>query len=166
MQNLVVFVVLGVAADNIFVFSDAWKQSGRERNIRKDLIKRMNYSWRRASKAMLMTSSTTAFAFLASAFSRIMPIQTFGIFASMIIVVNFILVVTLYPALIIVEEKIIKKYLYCCCRKKKKARSEDFGDDDVEERPVNAHSKRKIHVFAKLSLLERFFGGPWDWFIN
>jgi hypothetical protein len=28
LQNLAVFVVLGIAADDVFVFTDAWKQSG------------------------------------------------------------------------------------------------------------------------------------------
>ena len=74
MHNLVIFVVLGVAADDVFVFTDAWRQSSREPLIKDDLVKRMNYSWRRAAKAMLVTSSTTGFAFLASALSRMMPI--------------------------------------------------------------------------------------------
>ncbi len=39
MQNLVVFVVLGIAADDVFVFTDAWKQSAKERSIQGDLKK-------------------------------------------------------------------------------------------------------------------------------
>lgn len=27
MQNLVIFIVLGIAADNIFVYFEAWEQS-------------------------------------------------------------------------------------------------------------------------------------------
>ena len=46
MQNLVIFVVLGIAADDVFVFTDAWKQSGREKSLKHDLRKRMAYSWR------------------------------------------------------------------------------------------------------------------------
>ena len=62
----------------------------------------MNYTWRRAAKAMLVTSSTTAIAFFATGFSKIMPIRTFGYFAGIIVPMNFILVITLYPAFIIV----------------------------------------------------------------
>ena len=119
---MAIFVVLGVAADDIFVFTDAWRQSGRERTIRKDLVKRMNYTWRRAAKAMLVTSSTTAFAFLSSSFSKIMPIRTFGIYAAIIIPMNFILVITLYPAIIIVDERVIKrinKKIFFCKKTKK-----------------------------------------------
>ena len=168
LQNLVVFVVLGVAADNIFVFTDAWRQSGRERVIRKDLVKRMNFTWRRAAKAMLVTSSTTAFAFLSSGFSALMPIKSFGYFAAIIIPMNFLLVIALYPALIIVEERIVKKInakIFFCRKKKEADQEEDFNDNDVEERPENGSSKR-IHKDPKPSLLERFFGGPWNWFIN
>ena len=86
------------------------------------MIKRMNYTWRRAAKAMLVTSSTTAFAFLASSFSKLMPIRSFGIFAAIIIPMNFILVITLYPAVLIIDERIVKKInakIFSICRKKK-----------------------------------------------
>ena len=160
-------MVLGVAADDIFVFTDAWRQSGRERTIRKDLVKRMNYTWRRAAKAMLVTSSTTAIAFLSSAFSKLMPIRSFGIFAAIIIPMNFILVITLFPALIVVEERVIKKInaKICFCRKRSSKKQEDFSENEFEERP-NANKEKRIHVPQKPSILERFFGGPWNWFIN
>ena len=160
-------MVLGVAADDIFVFIDAWKQSGRERVIRKDLVKRMNYTWRRAAKAMLVTSSTTAFAFLASAFSKLMPIRSFGIFAAIVIPMNFILVITLFPALVIVDEKIIKKInakIFSCKKSKKSPNEEDFKENEFEERP--AVPEKRIHKAPKPSILERFFGGPWNWFIS
>ena len=123
----------------------------------------MNYTWRRAAKAMLVTSLTTAFAFLASAFSKIVPIKTFGIFAAIIIPMNFILVIVLYPALIIVNEKIIKKLnskIFGYCRSKKR-NEEDIEEDYCEERP-QTHRKVTIYKPPTPSLLERFFGGPWN----
>jgi len=72
MQNLVIFVVLGIAADDVFVFTDAWKQSAKEKALKDSINKRMAYTWRRAAKAMLVTSSTTGFAFIASSFSKLL----------------------------------------------------------------------------------------------
>lgn len=57
---------------------------------------------------MFVTSSTTCVAFLANYFSPIMPIKAFGIFAAIIIPVNYILVIWIFPALIILEENYIR----------------------------------------------------------
>lgn len=56
---------------------------------------------------MLITSMTTVFAFLATAISVIMPIMTYGIFAAINILVNFILVITLFPAFLVLREKFL-----------------------------------------------------------
>lgn len=66
---MTLFIVLGVAADDIFVFFDAWKQSATKKPLENDLVKRMSFTFHRASRSMLVTSSTTAMAFLANAFS-------------------------------------------------------------------------------------------------
>lgn len=74
----------------------------------------MAVTFRRASKAMLATSSTTSAAFLATGMSPIMPISSFGIFAGILIPVNYILVITFYPAIVIVHyNHFIDK---CCCK--------------------------------------------------
>lgn len=72
----------------------------------------MAYTLKRAAKAMFVTSSTTCVAFLANYFSPIMPIKAFGIFAAVIIPVNFLLVCWTFPALVIFEENYIKKKCY------------------------------------------------------
>lgn len=109
LHSLAVFIVLGIAADDIFVFIDAWRQSEKvaPRFFRDDKKLRMAYAWRRSVRAMAVTSSTTSVAFIANVFSPIMPIKAFGIFAGVIIPVNYILVVTfLPPATIFFEEHI------------------------------------------------------------
>lgn len=124
LHTLVIFIVLGIAADDIFVFIDAWRQSEKIKQFAGDKKKRMAYSWRRAVRAIAVTSSTTSVAFFANAFSPIMPIKSFGIFAGVIIQMNYILIVLFFPAAtIIYEEKIHGKCsLYCgrifsCCNK-------------------------------------------------
>lgn len=68
----------------------------------------MAVTYRRATKAMFATSSTTGAAFLATGLSPIMPISSFGFFAGILIPVNFILVITFYPALLMIFEKYTK----------------------------------------------------------
>mmetsp|Transcript_11916 Transcript_11916/g.18379 ORF Transcript_11916/g.18379 Transcript_11916/m.18379 type:complete len:135 (+) Transcript_11916:2346-2750(+) len=101
---MVVFVVLGISADNIFVTWDAWCQSDTYPQLQGDFKKRMAYTFRRSATALLATSSTTAFAFMANGFSSLMPVSAFGWFAFVIIPVNYILIVLYYPAYLIIYE--------------------------------------------------------------
>ena len=76
-----------------------------------------------------MTSSTTCVAFLANYFSPIMPIKAFGIFAAIIIPVNFLLVIWIFPALIIFEDKYIKAWFEKCCTRKPAAKARYEGGE-------------------------------------
>lgn len=69
----------------------------------------MAYTFRRASKSLLATSSTTAFAFMANGFSSLMPISAFGWFAFVIIPVNYVLIVLYFPAYLIVYENNVRE---------------------------------------------------------
>jgi predicted RND superfamily exporter protein len=88
---MIVFVVLGVAVDNIFVIWDAWTQSEQIKCIKNDQKKRMAYTFRRAAHSISATSSTTAFAFLSNGFSSLMPLSAFGYFCFVVVPVNFAL---------------------------------------------------------------------------
>ena len=78
----------------------------------------MAVTFKRAAKAMLATSSTTSAAFLATGFSAIMPISSFGIYAGILVPINYILVITFFPALLIIYETKLKE---CCCSSKNKS---------------------------------------------
>jgi len=98
------FLVLGIAADDIFVFHDAWVQSAKlfapyERH------ERMAYTIRRAYRQMVITSCTTSVAFLANYFSDLIPVCTFGVYAAIIVQVNFLLAITYFPAVEMMLEK-------------------------------------------------------------
>ena len=106
---MITFVVLGISADNIFVIWDAWCQSDSYEVYSGDFRKRMAYTFRRAYKAILATSSTTAFAFLSNGFSALMPISAFGWFAFVIVPVNYVLIVFYFPCFLIIYEETIKE---------------------------------------------------------
>lgn len=85
--------------------------------------KRLAYSFRRAARAMAITSSTTAVAFFATSISPIMQISAFGLFAGVIVPVNYLLVILVFPPAVIWYEKTILakredgrwRYPYCIC---------------------------------------------------
>ena len=129
-----IFLVIGIAADDIFVFMDAWKQSEHvgpevmqkdndKGDSNAELKRRMAYSFRRSARAMSITSSTTAAAFFANLFSPIMPIRSFGIFSGFLIPMNFCLVVIVMPCAVIFWERNIKgRFKYCCIPRSDKER--------------------------------------------
>ena len=90
---------------------------------------RMSYAWKRAVRAIAVTSSTTAVAFMSNTLSPMMPIQSFGIYAAIIIPANYFLIIMLFPAAVIIYEDKLEVYKCCCCCKKTK--SGQLGDDAV-----------------------------------
>ena len=143
LNNLVIFIVLGIAADDFFVLMDAWRQSETMPELRAtegdDLEletkkNRMAYAIRRSARAMFVTSSTTCVAFLANVFSPIMPIKAFGIFAAIVIPADFILVCLIFPSLIIFEENVIRPRFNVCC---------SFKKNTLRHRPSNTAEEPK-----------------------
>lgn len=126
---LVLFIIIGIGADDIFVFVDAWNQAPSQPDLpqlKHDLVMRMQWTYARASKAMFVTTLTTACAFAATGVSRIMPIATFGYFAASVLVFNYVLVITLFPLCVITWERRIRHEKLCCwhwCRSNKADRS-------------------------------------------
>ena len=121
---LVIFVVLGVGADDIFVLVDAYKQTrgryavgdtvrghGVVKNRGEVLDLRMADAYERAFKAIFNTSFTTAMAFVSNVISPVMPISSFGIFAALCIVLNYVIVITWTPTAIVLYHKVS----FCFC---------------------------------------------------
>lgn len=103
---LAIFLVLGVGADDVFVFVDAWKQSAQcPPRISASETTRMYYAYSRTVSAVFNTSFTTAMAFVSTAISPIMPISSFGIYAALSIVLNYLFVITVTPPLVILWER-------------------------------------------------------------
>ena len=111
----------------------------------------MAYTFKRAFKAILVTSSTTSVAFLANGLSDIVPIRAFGIFAAIIIPVNFVLIILIMPAIQLIHDRyFLKCFTYgkifgFCCKCCKKGDSEAGADGEEGQ-----------------DALTRFFSGPYD----
>uniref|UniRef100_A0A7S3MTB7 SSD domain-containing protein n=1 Tax=Strombidium inclinatum TaxID=197538 RepID=A0A7S3MTB7_9SPIT len=138
-----IYLVLGIASDDIFVFIDAWKQSAHPSpevllGIQK---KRKAYAFRRAVCAMAVTSSTISVAFFANIFNPVMPIKSFGIIAGVIISINYFLVVMFMPPATVFFEK-----RGCCCIR-------------------GCWSSSKEYEKPEIGRIEKFFDQKWNYFV-
>ena len=135
--------------------------------------KRLRYSFRRAARAMAITSSTTAVAFFANGLSSIQHIQVFGIFAGIIVPLNYFLVIMVFPpAVVWYEENIIAKVTDDCGNPV----MDEMGNEQYK-RPMcicwgRFKKKKEIELdedgkpLAKLSRTERFFDEKINWFVG
>eukprot|EP00466_Bigelowiella_natans_P019211 jgi/Bigna1/85675/estExt_fgenesh1_pg.C_50195 len=159
---LVVFLVLGIGADDIFVFIDGWRQAkesvdGLKRQLdpQSYLDLRMIFAYEHTVAAVFNTSFTTVVAFLATAVSPIMPIATFGILAATAIVVNYIFVITITPAVVVCYHLWFEKK-WCCCLEqpeevagRKSANVEKGQQQEIEGRrrvlPRSGSNSKQVH---------------------
>eukprot|EP01084_Bolivina_argentea_P181575 313584_1 len=91
-----VWIILGIGCDDIFVFISSYRRS----SIYLSDIKRMSFAFREAGTAMLVTSVTTAFSFYSLCFSKISPVPEFGFLVGTLVIINYFLVMTFFPAIL------------------------------------------------------------------
>ena len=121
-----VFLV-GIAADDAFVYIDIWNQSTRERREKRggtpsnkderdqEMIHVTVETMKHASMSMFVTSFTTSSAFFASLTSEIASIRLFGLYSGLSILCMFFLMVTWLPAAVIIEQTVFSEFR--CCSK-------------------------------------------------
>ncbi|XP_065833295.1 protein dispatched homolog 1-like isoform X2 [Oscarella lobularis] len=123
--NLLSFiVVIGVGADDVFVYLDIWRHTKTTRPDA-DVASWIDMTLKHAALAMFVTSFTTATAFYTNAISAITALRVFGIFAGTAIIMNYLLMITWLPAVIVIHEKYFGGFCGRCCR-----RSDDDGGGD------------------------------------
>jgi predicted RND superfamily exporter protein len=140
---LVVLIVLGIGADNTFLFNDTWRRDIPA--LKGNLEGRVALSLRKASGAIIATSVTNFVAFLGTCFSPLMPIAGFGIFALTVVAIDYILIILILPAYYIFYEKhlacafswrALLRKVYCrccpCCCPKRSAHTQKAPDDNKE----------------------------------
>lgn len=161
LQILSIFLLLGIGADDVFVFTDAWKQSRVELGTEADALTRMTWTYRRAVRAMTVTSITTAAAFFVTATSPIMPISTLGVWAGLLVLVQFALVITAYPSAVVLWHRFWSQRGFLPCFERKR-RSEGPRSIPLYLKCVPGRWQKKRDTSGlHYSFLERFFGGPW-----
>lgn len=162
LQILSIFLLLGIGADDVFVFTDAWKQATIVLGPDVDLLTRMTWTYRRAVRAMTVTSLTTAAAFFVTAASPIMPIATLGIWAGILILLQFVLVITMYPCATVIWHRFWRPRM--AVRLFKKVPEEDVEKENatpIWHRLLPVSKRPNIRNVGEYRAVERFFHGPW-----
>ena len=142
---LTIFIVLGIGADDIYVFYDVWRNTGHEDYP--TLAHRLSDAYRKSVFSMLFTSTTTAVAFFASAISPLLATRSFGVFSGIVIIVNYISVIIYFPTVVIMYHTkfqhlkwpcvvFCKQLFKSCCRKSKDCTEETSSSD------YNIYSKK------------------------
>ena len=112
-----IFIVAAIGADDIFIFMDAYKQSAHRfpENL-VSLETRMSWVYRRTGFAMAITSATTCAAFLCTLITPLVTIQSFGIFCAFVILLDYVLVMTLFcTAVVIYHDRFEGRSCFGCC---------------------------------------------------
>ena len=117
LQFLAIFIILGIGVDDVFVFYDSFEDASKAVGIRGDTLEaRLNYAYDHAGRAMLVTSMTSGAAFAANIASAIPAVQVFGVFIAVMVLVNYFLVITWFPACLAAHDRYWrsrKDYKYC-----------------------------------------------------
>ena len=128
---IAIFLALGIGADDLFVFLDAWRQSSRATAVasyteaqaaaaaatassdRATLEARMASTLSRTASTVLATSLTTAMSFVGTALSPLFPIASLGVYAAFIVSVMYVLSISWWPCAVLIHELYIAPFPHC-----------------------------------------------------
>ena len=102
-------LIIGVGADDTFVYLDIWRQSLSDHQG-SPLHVIIQNTLHHATVTMLVTSLTTAGSLYASIISDVTAVKCFALFSGTAILMNFFLTLTLLPAVIIVQHRFVTWY--------------------------------------------------------
>ncbi|KAL5008655.1 hypothetical protein ScPMuIL_014236 [Solemya velum] len=149
-----IFIILGIGADDIFVFYDTWRLAGG--NEWPSLSHRLSACCMKASKSTFVTSLTTCVAFLVSALSPLLAVSTFGIFSGILIIINYISVIVFFPTVICTHQYIIE-YIdgrFPCLSHNLKCQCRCLGRKNIETEQIQKFSEQnRVVKFLK----DRYF---------
>lgn len=165
LNTLSIFIVAAIGADDIFVFMDAYKQSAYMGDVLDSFEKRMDYVYRRSGLAMAITSATTCTAFLCTLITPIPIVKAFGIFAAIVIFIDYVLVMTLFcSAVVVYHNKFEGRCCDCNCKNsdpnptevaRQLTKGEWDGNDEVEHADSLRRSQVKREKGEKISMFFR-----------
>ncbi|VDI79206.1 Hypothetical predicted protein [Mytilus galloprovincialis] len=142
-----IFIILGIGADDVFIFYDTWRLSGNTEYPSK--AHRLSDCYRKAAKTTFVTSLTTMAAFLVSAPSPLLPVSSFGLFSGMLVGVNYLFDLICFPVVILVYSEAIKpmfdkcvSYFPCC-------RSEELKSERTISQESLIITHRRSRLYSK-----------------
>jgi predicted RND superfamily exporter protein len=142
------------------IFNDAYIQSQYHPHVLTDLETRMSWVYRRTGLAMGITSWTTCAAFLCCLTTPLPGLQSFGIFAALVIFIDYVLVMTMYCTAVIIYHNRYENNgkLGCCCpcgpvvpNNTERARIAIEGSDgEIKRDFVSEFFRTKVAGFVKV----------------
>ena len=150
------FIILGIGADNIFVFYDMWRASDVYEY--RSLAHRLSDVYKRAVVSMFFTTLTTVVAFLSTAILPLLGIRAFGLFAATVVAVNFMSVILQFPIVVLMFHKYFQHTKWPCCvpcmflRRRLCPKEDTVGADneqkDHNRKPQTLHNSHNGEVKA------------------
>lgn len=111
---LLPFLIICIGADDIFVFMDTWKASAsKPPSISGTTETRLVWTYKTAASAMFTTTATTVLALCMTATSSIPFIATFGVKGALVVLMDYVLVISWFPTTVIVYHTYIE-HATCC----------------------------------------------------
>lgn len=126
-------IFLGIGADDTFIFCKMWQVNKKDQSNENNINKILSKTFYHAFNSMFVSMLTTAVAFWGSYVSSVTAISCFryvliksntekfiiivyfSIFAGTAIIVNFILMVTWFPAGLVIWEQVCISRYFCRC---------------------------------------------------
>ncbi|XP_033310868.1 protein dispatched [Bombus bifarius] len=105
MNLLAIVVVVGIGADDAFIYCKIWEKEKEKKISNNGLVRLVQETMKHAVPSMFVTSLTTAVAFFASVVSNVTAINCFSLFSGMTVIANFFLMITWLPACVVVSER-------------------------------------------------------------
>ncbi|CAG5129013.1 unnamed protein product [Candidula unifasciata] len=95
-----IFIILGIGTDDLFVYYDMWRTTAcMDLNTTQ---RRFTFCFRHASMSMLITSLTTAAAFVSNVFTPLYGICSFAVFTAILVMTNYVSAVLFFPMCVLV----------------------------------------------------------------
>lgn len=137
--EVVPFLLLAVGVDNIYVMVQTYQND--ERHESETVVEQIARIVGKVGPSMLLTGTTQAASFLISAMTPMPGVRAFSLYASLAIVLNFILQITCFVALLSIDakrEKSKRVDMLCCikCR-------------NLDEEDINSGKKSFLHIWFK-----------------
>ncbi|KAL1520623.1 hypothetical protein AB1Y20_022197 [Prymnesium parvum] len=99
---IALFVIVGIGVDDVFIFIDAWRQAADSTH---DLESRVLLAYSRSLHAMTITSITDSAAFFSNVLSLVPVCRVFGVFMGLLILVDFAICLTYFPAVVVLHHR-------------------------------------------------------------
>eukprot|EP00928_Gymnodinium_smaydae_P021462 TRINITY_DN18371_c0_g2_i1.p1 TRINITY_DN18371_c0_g2~~TRINITY_DN18371_c0_g2_i1.p1 ORF type:complete len:1173 (+),score=156.61 TRINITY_DN18371_c0_g2_i1:50-3568(+) len=101
---LSLFLVVGLGADVVFVYTDFWRDSATATRS-EDVWRRAGWTYFMAGKASLATTLATALSFFANLVSVLRPLREFGFFMGLCVLLVWVLVPLMYLPVCILQSR-------------------------------------------------------------